>query len=229
MSADELLDQLPVAWRAPVASELDAKALARVASLAAFLEEEEAAGAVVLPPAAQRFAALEAVAPKDVRVVILGQDPYPTPGHAHGLAFSYVGDGTLPRSLRNIFEEVARDTGVETDGSDGDLMPWARQGVLLLNTVLSVRAGVAGSHRRKGWEEVTAAILRALLHSESRIVFLLWGRVAQAAMPVPSAPHIVLEAGHPSPLSVRHFRACAHFSAANDALLAVGRGPAVRW
>lgn len=229
VSAEGLLARLPAPWRASLMPELDASDHARLASLAAYLNEQEAEGVEVLPPPALRFAAFDETAPEDVRVVVLGQDPYPTPGHAHGLAFSYRGEGALPRSLRNIFQEVTRDTGTETDGRGGDLTPWARQGVLLLNTVLSVQAGEAGSHRREGWEALTGAVLRALVRREARIVFLLWGRVAQAAMPPVTAPHVALEAGHPSPLSVRHFRGCAHFSAANEALLAGGRGPAVRW
>ena len=183
------------------------------AELAAFLAAERAAGVSVLPPPGQVFAALELVPPEDVRVVIVGQDPYPTPGHAHGLAFSYRGEGALPRSLRNILVEIQAETGVEpSPGGSGDLTPWARQGVLLLNTVLTVRAGEAGSHRRRGWEALTDAVLAHLAAQPRRIVFLLWGADARRKARLVGRPHVVLEAGHPSPLSIRHFRGCGHFT-----------------
>lgn len=189
-----------------------------VAALEAFLRAERAAGEVVLPPEAQVFAALNAVPPEAVRVVILGQDPYPTPGHAHGLAFSYRGAGALPRSLGNIRRELEADLGIKLSGVCGDLTPWAAQGVLLLNTVLTVRAGEAGSHRRRGWEAVTDAILTHLAALDQRLVFLLWGNDARRKKRLLGERHIVLEAGHPSPLSIRYFRGCKHFSRTNELL-----------
>lgn len=186
----------------------------QVAALRAFLEGERAFHDVV-PAREHVFAAFDAVAPADVRAVILGQDPYPTPGHAHGLAFSYRGTGALPGSLRNIRAEIERDLGVTLPAGAGDLGGWARQGVLLLNTVLTTRAGEAGAHRGQGWEAVTAAALRALRAQPHRIVFLLWGRDARARKSEVAPHHVALEAGHPSPLSVRYFRGCGHFSATN--------------
>lgn len=186
--------------------------------LAAFLDEERQAGVEVLPAPADIFAALNLVAPRDVRVVILGQDPYPTPGHAHGLAFSYRGDGKLPRSLVNIFAELEADLGTAVPPGRGDLSAWARQGVLLLNTVLTVRAGEAGSHRGRGWEALTDAVLCHLADRRDPVVFLLWGGAARRKRQLLGRPHVVLEAGHPSPLSVKHFRGCKHFSRANAAL-----------
>ncbi len=201
-------------WRSALAEVIegdDARALGD------FLAEERAQHEV-LPPPEQVFAAFNAVAPAEVRVVILGQDPYPTPGHAHGLAFSYQGDGALPRSLRNIFAEVERDLGHVMPTDRGDLAPWATQGVFLLNTVLTVRAGAAGSHRRRGWETITRAAVNVLTAREAPIVFLLWGGEARRFAKAVPAPHHVLEAGHPSPLSIRFFRGCGHFSKANTLL-----------
>lgn len=200
------------AWREALAPVLASDAFAE---LEAFLAAERAAHEV-LPPPEQVFAALEATPPEAVRVVILGQDPYPTPGHAHGLAFSYRGAGRLPRSLANIFREIERDLGGSLEGHSGDLGAWAQQGVLLLNTVLTVRAGEAGSHRRKGWEALTEAIVRHLAAGDRPVAFLLWGGDARRRARLIGAPHLVLEAGHPSPLSIRHFRGCGHFGQVND-------------
>ncbi len=202
-------------WRAALAAVMASDAFSE---LEAFLEAERAAGAQVLPAAEDIFAALNLVEPDDVRLVILGQDPYPTPGHAHGLAFSYRGDGTLPRSLANVFREIEADLGRPVPPGRGDLTPWARQGVLLLNAVLTVRAGEAGSHRRRGWEAVTDAVLAHLAVREAPLVVLLWGREAKKKRPLLGNRHVVLEAGHPSPLSLRYFRGCRHFSRANAAL-----------
>ncbi len=202
------------AWRAALAGVIDSE---ESLSLSAFVAEERAAHEV-LPATENVFAAYDAVAPGDVRVVILGQDPYPTPGHAHGLAFSYQGDGSLPRSLRNVFKELESDLGVEMPVDRGDLTPWAKQGVFLLNTVLTVRAGAAGSHRRRGWEAFTRATLAVLTERNEPIVFVLWGGDARKYARMVPAPHHVLEAGHPSPLSIRHFKGCRHFSRANALL-----------
>ena len=197
------------AWRAALG---DALTSASFRDLEAFLAAERAAGVEVLPPEDVVFAALDAVEPDDVRVVILGQDPYPTPGHAHGLAFSYLGDGALPRSLANVYREIERDLGVSMSDRSGDLRAWAGQGVLLLNAVLTVRAGEAGSHRRRGWEAFTDAVLASLAAREQPIVFLLWGNDARKKRRLLGARHPILEAGHPSPLSIRYFRGCGHFS-----------------
>ena len=204
-----------MAWRRALS---EALAVDSFAGLDAFLAAERARGVEVLPPEPDIFAALDAVEPADVRVVILGQDPYPTPGHAHGLAFSYRGAGSLPRSLRNVFREIEDDLGLSMPAERGDLTGWARQGVLLLNAVLTVRAGEAGSHRRRGWEAFTDAVLEHLAGREERPIFLLWGNEARKKKRLLGARHTVLEAGHPSPLSVRHFRGCGHFGRVNALL-----------
>ncbi|MFD1342511.1 uracil-DNA glycosylase [Litorisediminicola beolgyonensis] len=174
----------------------------------------------ILPPEPQIFAALEAAAPEDVRVVILGQDPYPTPGHAHGLAFS-VTDGTpLPRSLRNIYMELSDDLSVMRE--TGSLLGWADQGVLLLNTALTVPAGEAGAHARLGWSELTRQVLGAL--SNRPRAFVLWGGHAQGfSDAIGGDDHLVLGSAHPSPLSARRgFFGSRPFSQINAWLKARG-------
>ena len=177
----------------------------------------------VLPPAPQLFAALEACAPDEVRVVILGQDPYPTPGHANGLAFSVAPGVALPRSLANIYKELRTDIG--TTPATGDLSHWAAQGVLLLNTVLTVPAGQADGHKALGWQALTAQVL-ARLDDRPR-AFLLWGRKAQAlATRLTADRHLVIETAHPSPLSARHgFFGSRPFSAVNEWLRQRGTQP----
>lgn len=176
----------------------------------------------ILPPSHQIFAALEAVAPKDVRVVILGQDPYPTPGHAHGLAFSVEPDITpLPKSLHNIYREMTDDIGASP--STGDLRFWAAQGVLLLNAVLTVPAHEADGHRDIGWQALTQQVLSAL--SVTPTAFVLWGRKAQAHKAhISGADHLLITSPHPSPLSAYHgFWGSKPFSRINTWLLANGR------
>jgi len=215
---------LPAAWAGEV--RLSDDALERIGE---YLDAERAAGHEVLPGPGRFLRALECVEPRQVRAVILGQDPYPTPGHAEGLSFSVApGVRPFPGSLRNILREWSADLGLSIP-REGSLMPWARAGVLMLNTVLSVRAGEAGSHRGKGWEEVTGAILRTVASSPERVVFLLWGNDARRhAGWLSEGPHAVLESGHPSPLSARWFRGCRCFSAANRLLMEAGREP-VDW
>lgn len=197
----------------------------------AAVDAERAAGHVVAPAPERIFASL-ALTPLDaVRVVILGQDPYPTPGHANGLAFSYVGPPPLPRSLVNIYRERGDDLGL-TAPADGDLTPWAKQGVLLLNTALTVREGAskAGSHLLLGWGAVTDAIITAVSRERPHVVFVLWGNPAQAKRPlIDESRHLVLASAHPSPLSARRgFFGSQPFSKANAWLAAKGE-PAVRW
>ncbi|TNF18912.1 MAG: uracil-DNA glycosylase [Rhodobacteraceae bacterium] len=181
----------------------------------------------ILPPAPDTFAALKACPPEAVRVLILGQDPYPTPGHAHGLAFSVAPPVTpLPRSLRNIFAEMTADLGACP--ATGDLRPWAAQGVLLLNTALTVPSGEAGGHMKLGWSALTAEILAELDRSPRAL--LLWGRPAQklgARMTNPD--HLRIETAHPSPLSARRgFFGSRPFSRVNDWLKTQGQ-PAIDW
>ncbi|WP_234450836.1 uracil-DNA glycosylase [Paracoccus sp. MC1862] len=168
-----------------------------------------------LPGPDRVFAALQAVAPQDVRVVLLGQDPYPTPGHANGLAFSVNKGVPLPRSLANIFKELEADLGVRP--ASGDLTPWARQGVLLLNTALSVEPGQAGAHARWGWERLAQeAIVEAQQHGP--LAFILWGAHAQkVAQGLPRPQDLVVQSAHPSPLSAkRGFFGSRPFSRVND-------------
>jgi len=197
----------------------------------ATVDAERAAGHVVAPAPERVFAAL-ALTPLDaVRAVILGQDPYPTPGHANGLAFSYVGPPPLPRSLVNIYKERAEDLGGAAP-SDGDLTRWAKQGVLLLNTALTVREGAskAGSHLSLGWARVTDAVISAVSRGRPHAVFLLWGAPAQAKRGlIDESRHLVIASAHPSPLSARRgFFGSKPFSRANAWLEGQGE-KAIDW
>ena len=195
-------------------------------ALSAFLRQRKAAGATVYPPGGEIFAAFDATPFDAVKVVILGQDPYHGPGQAHGLCFSVRVGVPVPPSLDNIYKEVARDTGfVRPD--HGCLLPWARRGVLLLNSVLTVEAGQPGSHQGKGWEGFTDHVVDVLNRERKHLVFLLWGSYAQKKGAVIDARrHRVLKAPHPSPLSAhRGFLGCGHFSAANQSLARSGQAP----
>ena len=195
-------------------------------ALSAFLRQRKAAGATVFPPGGEIFAAFEATPFDAVKVVILGQDPYHGPGQAHGLCFSVRVGVPVPPSLDNIYKELARDTGfVRPD--HGCLLPWARRGVLLLNSVLTVEAGQPGSHQGKGWEGFTDHVVDVLNREREQLVFLLWGSYAQKKGAVIDARrHRVLKAPHPSPLSAhRGFLGCGHFSAANQSLARSGQAP----
>ncbi len=174
----------------------------------------------VYPDQYDIFNALRYTTYSSVRVVILGQDPYHGPGQAHGLSFSVKKGVAPPPSLQNIFKEIRDDLGIDNLGRHGELTSWAQQGVLLLNTVLTVRDGEAGSHRGKGWELFTDAIIRLLSLREDPIVFLLWGAPAGAKAQLVRNPcHLVLRAAHPSPLSAfRGFMGCRHFSQTNQFL-----------
>ena len=163
-------------------------------------------------------------------MVILGQDPYPTPGHAHGLAFSVLPDvKPLPRSLNNINKELLSDIGVDNRHT-GYLQAWAEQGVLLLNTVLTVEAGHAGSHQKRGWERFTDAVIRAVNAQQNPVVFVLWGGHAQKkAALIDTSKHLILQSAHPSPLSARHgFFGSKPFSQTNQFLQQHGRS-AINW
>ena len=185
-------------------------------TLAQFLREEKAHGKHIFPPGPQIFAALDATPFEQVKVVILGQDPYHGPGQAHGLCFSVPPGVNAPPSLVNIFKEIERDLGIARP-SHGNLMSWAQQGVLLLNAVLTVEVGKAGSHQGKGWEGFTDHIVECLERERDGLVFLLWGSYAQAkGRIIDGRKHCVLRAPHPSPLSAhRGFIGCGHFGAAN--------------
>lgn len=211
--------RLPQAWRVLA----DETRQPYYRELQAFLDLEYAAHDIY-PPRGHVYRALELTPPEAVRVVVLGQDPYPNPGQAHGLCFSVPEGVTPPASLRNIFRELHDDVGVTPSG--GDLTGWARQGVLLLNTVLTVRAGQPGSHRGRGWERFTDAVVDAVTAGPGAVVYLLWGKDAQAkAERVDAARHVLLPAPHPSPLSAwRGFFGSRPFSRANEALRSAGRG-----
>lgn len=196
--------------------------------LAAFLEAEEREGKVIYPPRTMRFAALEMTPLDQVRVVILGQDPYHGAGQAHGLAFSVQDGVRIPPSLVNIYKELESDLGIPR-APHGNLSRWAEQGVLLLNNALSVEAASAGSHQGKGWELLTDAAVAAVAARPDPAVFILWGSHAQKkAARIPalrSGPHLVLKAQHPSPLSAyKGFFGSKPFSQANAFLQAHGRG-----
>ena len=193
--------------------------------LQAFLDQEVASGKHILPAAEQRFNALRSTALDGVKVVILGQDPYPTPGHAHGLSFSVQPDvKPLPRSLGNINKELLSDLGIDNSHT-GYLQPWAEQGVLLLNTVLSVAAGNAGSHQKRGWETFTDLVIRTISEQAQPCVFILWGKQAQNKIKLIDAErHEIIATAHPSPLSARRgFFESKPFSKANAFLAAQGR------
>jgi len=175
-----------------------------------------AAGVTLVPPPGDVFAALRLTPLEAVRVVVLGQDPYPTPGDAHGLAFSYVGGRRLPPSLKTILAECAQNGAAVAPGR-GDLSGWARQGVLLLNTALTAEAGSAGAHLKLGWARLADDAVAAVSAQRPHVAFLLWGEKARArAALVDRGKHLVLEAGHPSPLNRRRdFVGCGHFARAN--------------
>jgi len=187
-------------------------------ALKEFLHARAAAGAAIYPP--RPFRALELTPLAATRVVILGQDPYHGPDQAEGLAFSVPEGVRLPPSLRNIFRELQRDLGLAPPAS-GSLVPWARQGVLLLNAVLTVEEGAAAAHARRGWEQLTDTLIAATASDPAPKVFMLWGAYAQVKRPLieQSGDHLVLTANHPSPLSASRgpapFIGCGHFSAAN--------------
>ena len=197
-------------------------------ALEAFLDRERERH-TVYPPRDQVFRALELTPLGDVRVVLIGQDPYHGPGQAHGLAFSVRAGVPKPPSLRNLLKELHDDVGVPIP-EDGDLTPWARRGVLLLNAVLTVREGEPGSHRGRGWEEFTDAVIAAASEGPAPAVFLLLGnRAREKAAGVDRDRHAVIEAPHPSPLSAwRGFFGSRVFSRVNDALMDLGRDP-VDW
>jgi uracil-DNA glycosylase len=220
----DLMNLLPTDWRDAMAPHLDP---ADVAKLSAFVESQYAEQDV-FPPLPDLFAAFR-LSPLDrARVLILGQDPYHKAGQAHGLSFSVRPGVAVPPSLRNVFKELHADLDVPVP-PNGDLTGWAAQGVVLLNAVLTVRAAAPASHAGKGWEHVTDAAIRALNAQPDRVVFLLWGAYAKQKAGLVTAPrHVVIEAGHPSPMNPRGFLGTRPFSAANTALTESGRPP-ITW
>lgn len=199
------------------------------AELKEFLVKEKASGHVIFPPGPLIFNAFDQTPFEEVKVVLLGQDPYHGPGQAHGLCFSVAEGIPHPPSLQNIFKELRDDLGFPIPQS-GNLEKWARQGILLLNATLTVRAATAGSHQNKGWEQFTNAVIRLLSDEKEGLIFILWGRYAQAKEAIiDTGKHFVLKAAHPSPLSAYNgFYGCRHFSKVNEILTNTGRKP-VDW
>lgn len=194
-----------------------------------FIEEEIQKGKIVFPKAAEYFSALNLTKFEDVRIVILGQDPYHGPGQAHGLCFSVPQGIRLPPSLKNIFKELRSDLNIENENR-GCLESWGKQGVLLLNSVLTVEEGKAGSHQGKGWELFTDSVIQLLNDEKEQLVFILWGSYAQKkASFVDRQRHLVIESVHPSPLSAhRGFFGTKPFSSANSYLQKFGKPP-INW
>lgn len=220
---------LPAPWRAHLEDVLQSDGFR---SLAAFIDQRLAEGAVIYP--AHPFRALELTAPHEVRAVILGQDPYHGPGQAQGLAFSVPNELRRPPSLRNIFNEIATDFGGNPAQFGNDLNRWGRQGVLLLNALLTVEDGQAASHAKRGWEAFTDSVIACVANDDAPKVFMLWGAHAQSkqALIPPGSPHLVLRANHPSPLSATRppvpFLGCGHFRLANEWLAKQGL-PTIDW
>jgi len=215
--------KLAPSWKARIGEYLERPDMQ---ALSAFLRAEKQAGKVIYPPGPDIFAAFEHTPFDQVRVVILGQDPYHGPNQAHGLCFSVRPGVQVPPSLQNIFKEIQRDLGIAPP-DHGCLTPWADRGVLLLNAVLTVERGNANSHQGKGWEGFTDAAIDALNREREGIVFMLWGSYAQRkGQLIDIQRHRVLKSVHPSPLSAhRGFLGCGHFSAANAYLEEQGQAP----
>lgn len=226
MSPEEMLEALywPASWQAffrpdPVAVS---------AELSQYVAQEYAQKQV-FPPQSEVFQAFQLTAPDAVKVVILGQDPYHNDGQAHGLAFSVNPGIKVPPSLRNIYRELSEDVGCEIP-AHGDLRAWAKQGVLLMNTVLTVRAHEAASHQKKGWESLTDQVIQRLSEHHAHLVFILWGKAAQTKTRwIDESKHTVLQSVHPSPLSARRgFFGSRPFSQTNQALVAHGQS-SINW
>ena len=198
------------------------------AGLVSYLHEQKASGATIYPPGSAIFRAFELTPVDKVKVVILGQDPYHNPGQAMGLSFSVPAGVPAPPSLKNVFKEIESDLGIRMSGSP-DLTPWAEQGVLLLNAILTVRAGEAASHRGKGWELFTDAVIKYISDNCDGVVFLLWGGFARNKRGlIDTSRHYVLEAAHPSPLAGGAFFGCRHFSRTNEILCNEHKTP-INW
>jgi uracil-DNA glycosylase len=217
-----ILPSIPRSWHAQLGSETEQP---YYRDLDAFLDRD-ARRYVLYPPRPEIFQALELTSYRAVKVVIVGQDPYPGEGQAHGLAFSVRPGVKPPASLRNIFTELHDDLGVSIPGH-GCLTAWAAQGVLLLNAVLTVRHGLPNSHRGIGWEHFTNRVIRQVSAKRKRVVFVLWGAFARRKAPlIDASRHAIIDGVHPSPLSARHgFFGSRPFSRINTALAEAGRGP----
>ena len=197
-------------------------------SLSEYLKREKLSGIKIYPKGPDIFNAFNMTPVPDVKIVILGQDPYHGPGQAHGLSFSVPEGVALPPSLQNIYKELYTDLGIKPANS-GSLLKWAQQGVFLLNAVLTVRAGEAASHSKIGWMDFTDAVISKLSKERDGIVFMLWGNFAKGKRElIDTSRHFVLEAPHPSPLARGGFFGCRHFSKANDFIKSKGKEP-INW
>ena len=218
--------KLHESWLSVLQDELDASYMHQLSD---FLRQEKQLGKTIYPAGGDIFRAFNSTPLDSVRVIILGQDPYHGPKQAHGLSFSVPSGIPIPPSLRNIYRELVSDCGISPP-QHGHLQSWADQGVLLLNSVLTVEAGSAASHQGKGWERFTDAVIECLNRQASGLVFMLWGSYAQkkGAM-IDRKRHLVLQASHPSPLSAhRGFLGCKHFSLANE-YLSKSEKPLINW
>lgn len=215
--------QLEPSWKAHLAEEFNKSYMKE---LRQFLKKEYASGKVIYPSKKEYFSAFDLTPLDEVKVVILGQDPYHGPNQAHGLCFSVKPGVKTPPSLVNIYKELKTDLGIE-NGEHGYLTSWAEQGVLLLNSVMTVEKGQAASHRQRGWEQFTDRVIEVVNQREKPAVFILWGSYAQKkAAFVDRKKHLVLEGPHPSPLSAhRGFFGCKHFSKANEFLITNQQSP----
>lgn len=219
--ATKRLSQLPKEWATVLSDELNKPYFK---TLSEFISDERKQH-TIFPPEDEVYTALNLTPFDKVRVLLLGQDPYPTPGHAHGLCFSVRPGVKHPASLRNIFKEMLEDVGCSIP-NHGNLEAWAEQGILMLNAVLTVRNGEANSHAGKGWEEFTDAIIRVLNERKEPMVFVLWGNYAQKkAKHIDECKHTVIKSAHPSPLSVKKFVGSKPFSKINEALVKHGSNP----
>lgn len=218
---------LPPDWEGLLFEELQKPYIQKLRS---FILEEKRSGVVIYPPSSLIFNAFIQCSWSQLRVVILGQDPYHGPGQAMGLCFSVPRGIEFPPSLKNIITELKREYQIQGDPPSGDLTCWARQGVLLLNTVLTVRKHQPGSHRGRGWEIFTDQVIRMISEKKQHVVFILWGKDACSKENlIDSRKHLILKASHPSPLSVhRGFWGCNHFRQCNEYLKATGQQP-IKW
>jgi uracil-DNA glycosylase len=220
-SSSDINPKIDDSWKPLLITEFSA---AYFNDLKKFLIEEKKRF-TVYPPGKQIFAAFNLTHFKKVKVVIIGQDPYHGPGQANGLCFSVSPGITPPPSLKNIFKELHSDLGIPVPYS-GNLEPWAKQGVLLLNATLTVRANTPGSHQKKGWETFTDAVIKKISDNKKGIVFLLWGNFAQTKESlIDTNKHFILKAAHPSPLARGAFFGCKHFSKTNRILEHQGIAP----
>lgn len=221
MSESEIIQKIELSWSIELKEELISESFK---SLTNFLKLEYENGKIIYPASKNIFSAFHLTHFKNVKVVILGQDPYHGIGEAHGLSFSTSSNMGAPASLKNIFKELKNDLGTNNDGKS-NLEPWAKQGILLLNATLTVEENKAGSHQKKGWECFTDAVIKKISEKKSGIVFILWGSYAQAKIPlIDTNKHFVLQSVHPSPLSAyRGFFGCKHFSKTNSLLKQQGK------